>query len=320
MDNTPFIEVKNLTKRFKVGDGYLTAVNNLSFTINEGETLGLVGESGCGKSTAGRTILRLYNDNITGEVFYKGKDVIKFSKSQLKDLRKDMQLIFQDPYAALDSRMTVESIIAEPLIIQKMYTAKERSEKVEELLHLVGLKSEHKNRFPHEFSGGQRQRICIARALAIKPKFVVCDEPIASLDVSIQAQVVNLLKELQDKFGYTYLFIAHDLSMVKYISNRILVMYLGNMVELAESVELNDNPLHPYTKGLLSAVPVPEPSYKREEGEIITGEIPNPMNPPSGCAFRTRCPQVMDICSKETPIWKEVSSNHFVACHLFNDK
>ncbi len=312
----PILEVKNLCKQFKVTGGYVRAVNNLNLQIYDGETLGLVGESGCGKSTAGRAILRMYPDGYSGEVFFNGKDILKVSNAEMKELRKSMQLIFQDPYASLDSRMTVEMIIAEPLIIHNALDAKGRAKRVEDLLRMVGLKSEHKNRFPHEFSGGQRQRICIARALAINPKFVVCDEPISSLDVSIQAQVVNLLKELQEKQGLTYLFIAHDLSMVKYISDRILVMYMGNMAELAESEELNNNPLHPYTKALLSSVPVPDPDYKGN-AEIIEGEIPNPMNLPSGCVFRTRCPRCMEVCKTQAPAWKEVNAGHFVACNLY---
>ncbi len=318
-ENKPLVKVNNLTKKFKVSKGILTAVNNLSLEIYEGETLGLVGESGCGKSTAGRSMIRLYDDGYEGEVLFEGKDILKMNKKEMKEMRTEMQLIFQDPYASLNSRMTVENIIKEPLIINKKFTEEERVKKVEDLLERVGLKAEHKNRYAHEFSGGQRQRICIARSLVVEPKFVVCDEPIASLDVSIQAQVVNLLKELQEEFNYTYLFIAHDLSMVKYISDRILVMYLGNMAELASSNELTNNPMHPYTKALLGSVPVPDPDYVREE-KLIEGEIPNPMNPPSGCVFRTRCPKVMDICSKEKPIWKEVEKEHFVACHLFNDK
>lgn len=312
----PLLKVNNLSKTFKVSRGTLKAVNNLSLEIYEGETLGLVGESGCGKSTAGRSIIRLYDDGYSGEVFFEGKDVLKMNKTEMKDIRTKMQLIFQDPYASLNGRMTVENIIKEPLTINNKFTEEERTKKVEALLEKVGLKAEHKNRFPHEFSGGQRQRICIARSLVVEPKFIVCDEPIASLDVSIQAQVVNLLKDLQKENNYTYLFIAHDLSMVKYISDRILVMYLGNMAELASSVELTTNPLHPYTKALLTAVPVPDPLYVRDDS-IIEGEIPNPMNPPSGCVFRTRCSKCMDICSKEVPAWKEVSPEHFVACHLY---
>lgn len=317
MTNKPLVEVRGLTKKFAVASGTLTAVNNLSLTINEGEMLGLVGESGCGKSTAGRAILRMYSDGQTGEVFYRGQDIMKLSKAEMKPLRREMQLIFQDPYASLNGRMTVASIIAEPLNIHGIGTHKERDARVEELLDLVGLKSEHKNRFPHEFSGGQRQRICIARALAMNPKFVVCDEPISSLDVSIQAQVVNLLKHLQDKMGLTYLFIAHDLSMVKYVSDRILVMYLGNMVELSDSEELNNNPLHPYTKALLSAVPIPDPAHRHEKSMALQGEIPSPMNPPSGCVFRTRCPEAHDRCAKDVPVWREQLPGHFVACHLY---
>ncbi len=316
-ERKPLIKVNNLSKKFKVSKGILTAVNNLSLEIYEGETLGLVGESGCGKSTAGRSMIRLYDDGYEGEVLFEGKDILKMDKKELKGMRTEMQLIFQDPYSALNSRMTVENIIKEPLVINKKFTEEERTKKVEELLERVGLKAEHKSRYAHEFSGGQRQRICIARSLVVEPRFVVCDEPIASLDVSIQAQVVNLLKELQREFNYTYLFIAHDLSMVKYISDRILVMYLGNMAELAESEKLTSNPLHPYTKALLGSVPVPDPNYERDE-KLIEGEIPNPMNPPSGCVFRTRCPKVMDICAKEKPIWKEVEEEHFVACHLYN--
>ncbi len=316
-EKKPLVKVNNLTKKFKVSKGVLTAVNNLSLEIYEGETLGLVGESGCGKSTAGRSMIRLYDDGYSGEVLFEGQDVLKMNKKELKEMRTKMQLIFQDPYASLNSRMTVENIIKEPLLINKKFTPEEQDRKVSELLEKVGLKDEHKNRYAHEFSGGQRQRICIARSLVVEPKFVVCDEPIASLDVSIQAQVVNLLKDLQEEYNYTYLFIAHDLSMVKYISDRILVMYLGNMAELAASEVLTEKPLHPYTKALLVAVPVPEPGYEREE-KVIEGEIPNPMNPPSGCVFRTRCPQCMDICSKEVPAWNEVEPEHFVACHLYN--
>lgn len=316
-DKKVLIDVKNLTKKFAVSGGLLTAVNQLNLQIYEGETLGLVGESGCGKSTAGRAILRMYNDGQSGQVLFDGQDIMKLPVKNLKSLRKEMQLIFQDPYASLNGRMTVAAIISEPMDIQKIGTPDERDKRVDELLELVGLNREHKNRFPHEFSGGQRQRICIARALAMQPRFVVCDEPISSLDVSIQAQIVNLLKDLQNKMGLTYLFIAHDLSMVKYISDRILVMYLGNVAELAESEELNNNPLHPYTQALLSAVPVPDPDYKFKEEQILTGEIPSPINPPSGCVFRTRCKQATEQCAKEKPEWREVNPNHFVACHLF---
>ncbi len=315
----PLIKTVNLCKSFNVSAGVLQAVKNLNLEIFPGETLGMVGESGCGKSTAGRTILRLYDDNYSGEVYYNDINILKSSFGELHSLRKDMQMIFQDPYASLNGRMTVGSIISEPLDIHNIGDKASREAKVEELLKIVGLNSEHKNRFPHEFSGGQRQRICIARALALDPKFIVCDEPISSLDVSIQAQIVNLLKKLQDELGLTYLFIAHDLSMVKYISNRILVLYLGNMAELASSVELTENPLHPYTKALMSAVPIPDPSVASLMSKrIIEGDIPSPVNPPSGCVFRTRCTECFDRCSKDIPQWKEVSENHFVACHLYS--
>ncbi|MDR2940839.1 MAG: ATP-binding cassette domain-containing protein [Clostridiales bacterium] len=315
----PLLKTVNLSKWFNVSGGRLNAVKNLNLEIYKGETLGMVGESGCGKSTAGRSILRLYENNYSGEVIYDGQDILKISPAQMFNYRKEMQMIFQDPYASLNGRMTVASIISEPLEIHNIKDRAGRDEKVEELLKKVGLNSEHKNRFPHEFSGGQRQRICIARALALKPKFIVCDEPISSLDVSIQAQIVNLLKNLQDEFGLTYLFIAHDISMVKYISDRILVMYLGNMAELAESVELTENPRHPYTKALMSAVPIPDPSEASlVEKNLIEGDIPSPVNPPSGCVFRTRCPECFGRCSEEAPAWKEVSEKHFVACHLYD--
>lgn len=314
----PLVEVRNLTKRFAVSGGILTAVKNLNLVIYEGETLGLVGESGCGKSSAGRAILRMYGDGQTGEVLFNGRNIMQLSPAEMKPLRREMQLIFQDPYASLNGRMTISSIISEPLDIHGIGTVKERQARVDELLELVGLQPEHKNRFPHEFSGGQRQRICIARALAMNPRFIVCDEPISSLDVSIQAQVVNLLKELQERLNLTYLFIAHDLSMVKYISDRILVMYLGNMTELAESEELNNNPLHPYTKALLSAVPVPDPDYQHAESDVLEGEIPSPVDPPSGCVFRTRCPRAFARCERDVPVWKEELPGHFVACHLYD--
>jgi peptide/nickel transport system ATP-binding protein/oligopeptide transport system ATP-binding protein len=317
LDDIPLVQVRNLKKYFKVGDRYLKAVNRLNFDIYRGETIGLVGESGCGKSTAGRTILRLYEPT-EGEVIFEGQNIYKYSKSEMKKIRKQMQMIFQDPYASLNPRMTVEDIIGEPLDIHNLASGSKRRERIEELLKLVGLASEHMGRFPHEFSGGQRQRIGIARALAVEPKFIVCDEPISALDVSIQAQVVNLLKELQAKMGLTYLFIAHDLSMVRYISDRVLVMYLGNMVELAESNTLYNKPLHPYTQALLSAVPIPDPEVERKRERIVLeGEVPSPLDPPKGCAFCTRCPKAMDICTKEEPQWKEVEKGHFTACHLF---
>lgn len=313
----PLVKVQGLKKYFRIGNGQLKAVDSLNLDIYSGETIGLVGESGCGKSTAGRTILRLYEPT-AGEVLYNGTNIFKYSESNMKKVRRDMQMIFQDPYASLNPRMTIENIIGEPLDIHNLASGKGRRERVEELLNLVGLDSEHMHRFPHEFSGGQRQRIGIARALAVQPKFIVCDEPISALDVSIQAQVVNLLKDLQDRMGLTYLFIAHDLSMVKYISDRILVMYLGKMVELAESKSLYEEHYHPYTEALLSAVPIPDPEVERKRERIVLeGDVPSPLNPPSGCVFRTRCPKAMDVCAKMEPQWKEVKPGHFTACHLY---
>jgi oligopeptide/dipeptide ABC transporter ATP-binding protein len=315
----PLIQIRNLKKYFKIGERTLKAVNGLNLELYPGETVGLVGESGCGKSTAGRTILRLYEPT-EGEMIFEGKNIYKYSLRDMQHIRRQMQMVFQDPYASLNPRMTVEDIIGEPIDIHGLATGKKRKERIVELLKLVGLAPEAINRFPHEFSGGQRQRIGIARALAVEPKFIVCDEPISALDVSIQAQVVNLFKEIQDKMDLTYLFIAHDLSMVRYISDRVLVMYLGEMMELASSDELHENPLHPYTQALLSAVPVPDPHLERTREKIVLeGDVPSPMNPPSGCVFRTRCPMAMDICAKVTPEWKEVKPGHFVACHLFNE-
>lgn len=313
--STPLIQVKNLKKYFSVGGHDLKAVDTLNLDIYPGETVGLVGESGCGKSTAGRTIIRLYEPT-NGEVFYNGKNIFSYTDKEMTKMRRDIQMIFQDPYASLNPRMTVEELIGEPLSIHQIARGKKRRERIEELLQLVGLNPEHISRFPHEFSGGQRQRIGIARALALNPKFIVCDEPISALDVSIQAQVVNLLKELQQEMGLTYLFIAHDLSMVKYISDRILVMYLGNMMELSESGQLYDNPLHPYTKALLSAVPIPDPNIQRER-IVLQGDVPSPINPPSGCVFRTRCTHAMDICANLKPEWIEVEKGHYTACHLY---
>lgn len=313
----PLVRVKNLKKFFKVGDRQLKAVNNLNLDIYPGETVGMVGESGCGKSTAGRTILRLYEPT-EGEVIFEGKNIALYSNREMNAVRRNMQMIFQDPYASLNPRMTVLDIVAEPLHVQGIAKGEAVKERVQELLELVGLNADHLNRFPHEFSGGQRQRIGIARALALTPKFIVCDEPISALDVSIQAQVVNLLRDLQNRMGLTYLFISHDLSMVKYISDRIVVMYLGNMMELASSHDLYSDPLHPYTQALLSAVPIPDPDVeKRRERIILQGDVPSPLNPPSGCVFRTRCPVAMDICAKEIPEWKEAKPNHFTACHLY---
>nr|WP_308302666.1 oligopeptide/dipeptide ABC transporter ATP-binding protein [Bacillus sp. UMB0728] len=316
----PLMEIRNLKKYFHTGkDEVLKAVDNISFTIYKGETLGLVGESGCGKSTTGRTLMRLY-DATDGEVFFQNEKVHdKKSPAELKEFNRKVQMIFQDPYASLNPRKTVADIIAEGIDIHGLASSKEeRRQKVYELLETVGLNKDHANRYPHEFSGGQRQRIGIARALAVEPEFIIADEPISALDVSIQAQVVNLMKKLQKDRNLTYLFIAHDLSMVKHISDRVGVMYLGNMVELAESDELYDEPLHPYTQALLSAVPIPDPAKEKSRKRIILeGDLPSPSNPPSGCRFRTRCPHATELCAEKVPEWKEAKPNHWVACHLF---
>ncbi|KIL34641.1 peptide ABC transporter ATP-binding protein [Cohnella kolymensis] len=313
----PLLEVNGLSKHFSVGKGQtLKAVNDLSLTVQAGETLGVVGESGCGKSTAGRTILRLYEPT-AGETKFEGTNIYKLKGSKLKAMRREMAMIFQDPYASLNPRFSVADIIAEPLDIHGLAgSSKERKKKVESLLEMVGLRAEHANRFPHEFSGGQRQRIGIARALAVNPKFIVCDEAISALDVSIQAQVVNLLQELQDSLGLTYLFIAHDLSMVKHISDRVAVMYLGHLVELADSEDLYADPRHPYTQALLSAIPSVETGTEQpKERIVLTGDLPSPINPPSGCPFRTRCPLATEKCAAQMPEFREVSKGHWAACH-----
>ena len=312
----PLISVRNIKKHFDVGEGMLKAVDGISFDIYPGETFGLVGESGCGKSTAGRTIMRLYEPT-DGELFFNNENIYTLPRREMQHVRKNFQMIFQDPYASLNPRMTVEDIIAEPLDIHQMYKNKEeRSQRVLELLRLVGLGEEHVMRFPHEFSGGQRQRIGIARALALNPKFIICDEPISALDVSIQAQVVNLLKDLQSKLGLTYLFIAHDLSMVRYISDRVGVMYLGHMMELADSEELYLNPIHPYTKALLSAIPIPNPEIQRGRHRImLEGDVPSPINPPEGCRFVDRCSYAVDKCKQVTPKLEKIKEKHLVACH-----
>lgn len=311
------VEVKNIVKHFGSGRNVVKAVDGINFDIKYGETLGIVGESGCGKSTLGRTMIRLY-EATAGEVFFEGKDIHKMNNRELKKTRRDLQMIFQDPYASLNPRMTVEDIIGESIDVHRLLRGKERKDRIIELLELVGLRASHISRYPHEFSGGQCQRIGIARALAVNPKMVVCDEPISALDVSVQAQVINLLEKLQEEMGLTYMFIAHDLSMVKYISDRVAVMYLGKVVELADSDELYEDPLHPYTQSLLTAIPIPDPNVGREKERIILqGDIPSPMNPPSGCRFRTRCPAAMDICSKVEPTWQEAKPDHYVACHLF---
>jgi peptide/nickel transport system ATP-binding protein/oligopeptide transport system ATP-binding protein len=313
------VEVKNLVKYFPVRGGLLQrvvawvqAVDNVSFTIKEGETLGLVGESGCGKTTVGRTILRLIPAT-SGEVIYEGQDVLKANSRDLKALRRNMQIIFQDPFSSLDPRMPVGESIAEGLLVHGIGSRRERFEIVINTLRKVGLEDYHARRYPHEFSGGQRQRIGIARALALRPKFIICDEPVSALDVSIQAQVLNILRELQGEFGLTYLFIAHNLSVVEHISDRVAVMYLGKMVELADRDELYRNPLHPYTQALMSAIPIPDPTLKRER-IILKGDVPSPLRPPGGCRFHPRCPVALEHCSKEEPQFKEVSPGHWVAC------
>ncbi|WP_017414779.1 ABC transporter ATP-binding protein [Clostridium tunisiense] len=315
--NDILLEVKNLKKYFKVGrKATLNAVDDVSFYIRKGETLGLVGESGCGKTTCGKTILGLYSAT-GGEVIYEGRDIHSLNPKELRSFSKKAQIIFQDPYASLNPRMTVGDIIAEGIDIHGLYKGKERIDKIQEMLDKVGLNSEHAQRFPHEFSGGQRQRIGIARALAINPEFIVCDEPISALDVSIQAQVVNLLIELQKEMGLTYLFIAHDLSMVRHISDRVGVMYLGTLVELGGSNDLYERPLHPYTQALLSAIPIADPIVGKSKVQIpLEGEVTSPINPKPGCRFAPRCKYAKKICSEELPKLREIEKNHFVACHI----
>ncbi|MBP1971689.1 peptide/nickel transport system ATP-binding protein [Virgibacillus natechei] len=318
--NEKILQVSNLKKYFQVGKGKnLQAVNDVTFHINKGETFGLVGESGCGKSTIGRTVMGLY-EKTAGDVIYNGENVHKLDVKQKFNFYRNMQMIFQDPYASLNPRSTVKEVISEPMEVHGIYKNKQELQtRVHQLLEEVGLHRDHANRYPHEFSGGQRQRIGIARALALNPEFIIADEPISALDVSVQAQVVNLLKELQVEKGLTYLFIAHDLSMVKQISDRIGVMYLGNMVELAGSEQLYENPLHPYTQALLSAIPIPDPDMEdNRERIILEGDLPSPIDPPSGCVFRTRCPAAMEVCSVKTPVWMEVEQDHYVACHLYD--
>ena len=313
------VEVQHLKQYFPAASDqlferrYVKAVDDVSFSIDRGETLGLVGESGCGKTTTGRTLLRLYEPT-AGKIFYDGQDI---THAKMLPYRRKMQIVFQDPYASLDPRMTVGDIVGEPIDIHKLASnKKERNEKIIEMLRRVGLNSEHANRYPHQFSGGQRQRIGIARALAVNPEFIVCDEPVSALDVSIQAQIVNMFEELQEEMGLTYLFIAHDLSIVKHISNRIGVMYLGKLVELADSYELTFHSLHPYTKSLISAIPLPDPKTSRTQKRIVLeGDVPSPLNPPSGCRFRTRCPYATELCAKEEPALREVQPGHFAACH-----
>jgi oligopeptide transport system ATP-binding protein len=322
MSQQSFIEVKNLKKYFGGGGiikkkPFVKAVDDISFSINKGETFGLVGESGCGKSTAARTIIRLYNPT-SGSVIFDGIDIAKLGEKELKPFRRRIQMIFQDPYASLDPRMTVKNIVSEPLDTQNIYPRTEYEDRVAQCLRMVGLEPGHMEKYPHEFSGGQRQRIGIARALITQPDFIICDEPISALDVSIQAQVVNMLQSLQEQLGLTYCFIAHDLAMVKYISKRMGVMYVGQLVEVSPSDELYRAPLHPYTIGLMRAIPIADPRLAIMKQEVsIEGEIPSPFNPPSGCRFSPRCPKCMDICKEINPPLKEVSPNRFVACHLF---
>jgi len=319
MEPKKLVEIEHLQQYFPIAGGKIfekrvvQAVDDVSFYINKGETFGLVGESGCGKTTIGRTILRLYEPT-GGKIIYDGKDI---THEKMLPYRRKMQIVFQDPYASLNPRMTVGDIVGEAIDIHKLASNKKvRRDRIVELLSLVGLNTEHANRYPHEFSGGQRQRVGIARALAVSPEFIVCDEPISALDVSIQAQVVNMFESLQENMGLTYLFISHNLSVVKHIANRIGVMYLGKLVELADSKELTTNSLHPYTRSLVSAIPVADPKIARSSKRIIlTGDLPSPVSPPSGCRFRTRCAYATEQCTVEQPAWKEVSSNHFVACH-----
>jgi peptide/nickel transport system ATP-binding protein len=316
-DSCPLIELKNVKKFFPMKQGNLRAVDDVSFSICSGKTLGLVGESGCGKSTIGKSLLMLHSLT-SGQIFYKGALLENFNKKEIKSFRKEVQMIFQDPFSSLSPRMTTEEILKEPLQIHKIFSSsKDLKNRVYELLELVGLEKNYAGHFPHEFSGGQRQRIGIARALALNPHFIVCDEPIAALDVSIQAQIVNLLKSLQKQMGLTYLFISHDLAMVKYLCTEVAVMYLGHLVEIGPSCKVYKSPLHPYTQALLSAIPIPDPAIEKKRIKIVLpGEIPSPITPPSGCVFCTRCPKAINRCFKEKPLLKKMDNDHFVACHL----
>ncbi|MFB1082908.1 ABC transporter ATP-binding protein [Jeotgalibacillus sp. JSM ZJ347] len=325
MTTETLLKVENLKKHFPIRGGVLgkeigsvKAVEGVSFEVKKGETLGIVGESGCGKSTTGRMLLRLIEPT-DGKVYFEGQDVTKLSTGDMRKLRRDMQMVFQDPFASLNPRHTVEKILEEPLKVHGIGTPKERKQKVRELLEIVGLSSYHAKRYPHQFSGGQRQRIGIARALMTQPKLIIADEPVSALDVSIQSQVLNLMQDLQKEFQLTYIVIAHDLGVVRHISDRVGVMYLGRMAELTDSEKLYDKPLHPYTQALLSAVPIPDPLYEKD-AVVLEGDIPSPSNPPSGCAFHTRCPFKMDVCSQKIPELREHEPGHYVACHLYTEE
>lgn len=318
----PLLQVKNLKKHFPITSplgrttGHVKAVNNVTFNLQEKETLGLVGESGCGKSTTGRTILRL-TEPTDGEALYKGKDIFKLNHKELYQMRREIQMVFQDPHSSLNPKKRIGASVEEPMAIHNIGSKRDRLERAMDLLERVGLREDQYYRYPHEFSGGQRQRIGLARALAVNPKIIVCDEPVSALDVSIQSQVINLLEEIQENFNLSYLFIAHDLSVVRHIADRIGVMYLGHIVEMAPSEELFAHPLHPYTQALLSAIPIPNPEYKKKR-IIIKGDVPSPLNLPSGCVFHTRCPHTSERCKTEVPIEKEQSPGHYVACHLYD--